>query len=209
MKKYEIKGYYLITDAELSLAGNESDIRNAIAARVNIVQYRNKNDSVSSMLAEASKLKKICSDILFIINDRVDIVLALDADGVHLGQSDLSYGSARKLLPNKIIGVTVHNLEEALQATKAGADYLGVSPIFSTDTKKDAGRPCGTGLIKEIKKNCKIPIIAIGGINLTNAPEVITVGADGLCAISAVVTKTNPKKEILKFQELFECKYQK
>lgn len=204
MKKYEIKGYYFITDANLSLAGNKSDVKNAVDAGVILVQYRNKDVDISTMLTEAFELRKTCSDALFIINDRVDVALAVDADGVHLGQEDMPCIIARKLLPDKIIGVTVHNIGEALRAAKAGANYFGVSPIFPTDTKKDAGQSCGTDLIREIKRRCDIPIIAIGGINLSNAGEVISVGADGLCAISAVVAKLNAKEQILKFQELFK-----
>jgi len=148
--------------------------------------------------------------VIFIINDRVDIALAVDADGVHIGNDDMPYGVSRKLLgKKKIIGVTVHNVKEAVKAQKMGADYLGVSPIFSTGTKKDAGLPVGVELIKKIKRSVSIPIIAIGGINLSNAPRVIEAGANGLCAISAVVTKQNVKQEIEKFQELFRYKEKK
>jgi thiamine-phosphate pyrophosphorylase len=135
----------------------------------------------------------------------VDVALAMDADGVHLGQSDMPYELARKLLPRKIIGVTAHNLKEAIRATKAGADYLGVAPIFATTTKKDAGKPCRTDLIKKIKRVCEIPVVAVGGINLENAKEVVMAGADALSAISAVITKTDVKKDIKKFQNMFKC----
>ena len=142
--------------------------------------------------------------LLFLINDRVDIALAAEADGVHLGQSDMPCLAARKLLgPEKIIGVTVHNLAEALQAESIGADYLGVSPIFQTATKPDAGKPAGISLIEEIRAQVDIPLIAIGGINHSNASEVVRAGADGLCAISCVVAKENVRDEIIKFQEIF------
>lgn len=200
-----MKGYYFITDSSLSRAGNISDVKNALKAGVEIIQYRNKHASTKEMFEEALKLRKICKDATFLINDRVDIALAIGADGVHIGNDDMPYGVARKLLgKKKIIGVTVHSVKEAVEAQKMGADYLGVSPIFSTDTKKDAGIPVGVELIKEIKRFVSIPIIAIGGINLSNASGVIRAGADGLCAISAVVTKRDVKKEIQKFQELFK-----
>ena len=209
MKKIKISGYYFITDEKLSKAGNVSDVKNAVSAGVKIVQYRNKCGSTKEMYDEAVKLKKICckKNVIFIINDRMDIALALSSDGVHIGQDDMPYSVARKILgKNKIIGVTVHTLKQARNAEKSGADYLGVSPIFSTDTKSDAGKPCGISLIKKIKShiNRTIPIVAIGGINLSNAKEVISAGADGLCAISAVITKKNVKKEIKKFQKLFD-----
>jgi thiamine-phosphate pyrophosphorylase len=158
------------------------------------------------MYEEALQLREICRNTLFLINDRIDIALAVDADGVHLGQSDMPYRVARKMLGHeKIIGITVHNLAEAMEAQRSGADYLGVSPIFQTATKSDAGKPAGIALIEEIRAQVDIPLIAIGGIDLGNAPEVIKSGADGLCAISAVVSKESVGEEIRKFQELFKA----
>jgi len=203
-----IKGYYFITDEGISKKGNLSDIKDAVKAGVSVIQYRSKLGKAAVMLEEARALKKICmGKTLFIINDIVEVALSVDADGVHVGQGDMPYETARKLLgKNKIIGVTVHNLGEAIVAEKKGADYLGVSPIFSTTTKDDAGEPCGVGLIREIKKNCRVPVVAIGGIDLSNAREVIAVGADAICAISAVVAKDDVRREIGKFQGLFEQK---
>ena len=200
-----IKGYYFITDAGLSKNGNLSDVVSAIEAGVRVVQYRSKMSKMESLFEEIRALKKICEGkALFIINDIVGAALSVDADGVHVGQGDMPYETARKLLgKRKTIGVTVHDLKEAVLAEKKGADYLGVSPIFSTTTKDDAGEACGIELIKEIKKNCAIPVTAIGGITLDNVKEVVDAGADAVCAISAVVTKDNVKQEILKFQELF------
>ena len=148
-----MKGYYFITDSKLSRAGNESDVLQAVACGVEVVQYRNKNAETRQMYEEAVRLQGDMPGIaLFLINDRVDIALAADADGVHLGQSDMPCLAARKLLgQEKIIGVTVHNLAEALQAESIGADYLGVSPIFQTATKPDAGKPAGISLIEEIR----------------------------------------------------------
>ena len=204
-----MKGYYFITDSKLSRAGNLSDVLQAVSCGVEVVQYRNKNRETRQMYEEAMRLREICRDSgsIFLINDRVDIALATDADGVHLGQSDMPCLAARKLLgPEKIIGVTVHNLSEALQAESMGADYLGVSPIFQTATKPDAGKPAGITLIEEIRAQVEIPLIAIGGINHSNAGEVVRAGADGLCAISCVVAKENVRDEILKFQEIFSAR---
>ncbi len=199
-----MKGYYFITDSKLSRAGNVSDVQNAVAAGVEVVQYRRPDASTSELFAEAAVLRKLCHRTLFLVNDRLDIALAVQADGVHLGQADLPLPAARKLLgQGKTIGLTVHSLAEARQAEAAGADYLGVSPIFTTQTKVDAGPPAGIQLIQQIKRVVKIPLIAIGGINLANAPEVIQAGADGLCAISAVVSRENVRAEIGKFQRLF------
>ena len=199
-----MKGYYFITDSKLSRAGNLNDVAQAVACGVGVVQYRNKNAETREMYEEAIRLREICRDAVFLINDRVDIALAANADGVHLGQSDMPCRAARKLLgPEKIIGVTVHNLVEALEAQTFGADYLGVSPIFQTATKPDAGKPAGIILIEEICRQVDIPLIAIGGINHSNAPDVIKAGADGLCAISCVVAKQDVNAEIKKFQDLF------
>lgn len=201
-----LKGYYFITDSTLSKAGDLSDVNCAVAAGVQIIQYRAKSASTRHMHEEALMIKKACcgSKSKLIINDRLDIALSAEADGIHIGQDDIPYSCARKFLgADKIIGVTVHSVEEALKAEDYGADYLGVSPVFSTGTKLDAGAPCGTELVSEIRKKCSLPIVAIGGINLENASKVIGAGADMICAISAVVAAENVIEEIEKFQGLF------
>jgi thiamine-phosphate pyrophosphorylase len=201
-----VRGYYFITDSKLSLAGNFNDVSMAVACGVSVVQYRNKNAKTREMYEEAVRLREICRDTLFLINDRVDIALAVDADGVHLGQSDMPCEAARRLLGDKkIIGITIHNLAEAVEAESIGADYLGVSPIFQTATKPDAGKPSGISLIEEIRANVDIPLIAIGGIDHSNAKDVIRAGADGLCAISSVVAKEDVSAEIKKFQDSFRA----
>jgi thiamine-phosphate pyrophosphorylase len=199
-----VRGYYFITDARLSRAGNEADVRSAVAAGIRVVQYREKCADTRAMYEEALRLRILCRGRLLIINDRVDLALAVNADGVHLGQQDLPLDIARSLLgPDKIIGITASSLDEALDAAHRGANYLGVSPIFSTATKGDAGEPGGLALLREIRRQVALPLVAIGGLTLTNAPEVIRAGADALCAISAVVTRPNVKMEIRKFQALF------
>ena len=199
-----MKGYYFITDAKLSRAGNESDVRAAVASGVPAVQYRCKEAPSAALYAEAARLRALCRGPLFLVNDRVDIALAVDADGVHIGQDDLPFAAARKLLgPKKIIGLTVHDVAEAVEGEKIGADYLGISPIFATGTKEDAGPPAGLERIRQIRAAVKLPLIAIGGITLANAPEVIKAGADSVCAISAVVCAADARTEMEKFQRLF------
>lgn len=199
-----MRGYYFITDTGLSREGNGSDVKNALAAGVGIVQYRAKEVSTRLMLAEALELKELCQGAIFLVNDRVDVALAVDADGVHLGQDDLPYETARRLLgPGKIIGITVSSLTEALTAARQGADYLGVSPIFFTRTKLDAGTPTGLALLREIRNAVDLPLAAIGGITLTNAAEVVAAGADMICAISQVVTHPDVCVAVKKFQKLF------
>ncbi len=197
---YEID-FYFITDSSLSKKGIISDVKAAIKAGCKIVQYREKNKSKQDMINEAKKIKKICEnkDVIFIVNDMVDVALAVDADGVHVGQEDESYSHARKLLGNKIIGVTVHNVQEAIEAEKTGADYVGLSPIFATSTKSDAGNPCGTAMIGKVRAKIKIPLVAIGGINKNNVAEVIKSGADAAAAISAVISSNDVQKEVSDF----------
>lgn len=201
-----MKGYYFITDSNLSLAGIVSDTRKAVEAGARVVQYREKSAETGILYGEALALKEICAGrATLIINDRIDIALAVDADGTHIGQGDMPYEAARRLLgPGKIIGVTVHNLEEAIEAARLGADYLGVSPIFATGTKQDAGNPCGTDMLREIRRAVSLPLVAIGGIDLSNVEAVIDAGADMVCAISAVVTKSDVAAEVLRFQRKFK-----
>lgn len=199
-----MKGYYFVTDENLSRKGNLNDVKAALAAGVRFIQYRNKSADTKTLYDEALQLRKICKNAKLIVNDRLDIALAVGANGVHLGERDLPVEVARKLLGKKgIIGITVHNLKEAKLAQFLGADYLGVSPIFYTATKKDIGFPCGVNLITRIKNQVHVPVVAIGGINLSNARKVIDAGADSICAISAVLTKSEVTAEIKKFQKLF------
>jgi len=200
-----MKGYYFITDATLSKAGIINDVKDALRAGVKVVQYRNKYLSAGAAYQEALLLRRLCKDICFIINDRVDIAFGVGADGVHLGQDDLPYAAARKLLgKNKIIGITVHTLTQAIAAEKNGANYLGVSPIFSTHTKFDAGKPVGLKMLSAIRKRVALPLVAIGGITLANAPSVIGCGADAVCALSAVLSGSGVREKVEKFQKLYQ-----
>lgn len=197
-------GFYFITHRPLSRRGLAADVKAALAAGVRVVQYRDKDADTRTLYAEAQALRELCRGVLFLINDRVDVALAVEADGVHLGQQDLPCRVARRLLgPDKIIGVTVSSLGEARQAVRDGADYLGVSPIFPTCTKPDAGRACGLELLRRIRAEVSLPLIAIGGITLQNAPQVVAAGADGLCAISAVLAQPDTEEAIRRFQGLF------
>lgn len=197
-----LKGFYFVTNASLSKEGIISDVKAACCAGVCAVQYRDKEISTKLMIEEGLKLRKICRKAPFIINDRIDIAQAVGADGVHLGQSDMPVNMARKILgKDMIIGLTVHSYTQAKDAVADGVDYLAVAPVFPTNTKKDAGNPVGLKLITEIRMKYKIPIVAIGGINIANARDVIKAGANSLCAISAVASKNNVKAEISRFLE--------
>jgi thiamine-phosphate pyrophosphorylase len=135
----------------------------------------------------------------------VDVALAVDADGVHIGQDDMPIETARELLgPDKIIGLSVNNVEEALDAEKMSADYVGLGPIFNTSTKKDAGNGIGPESIHPVKDAVRIPVVAIGGINKQNSESVVLGGADSLVAISAVVCSDDVEKETRDFIDLIQ-----
>lgn len=129
-----------------------------------------------------------------IVNDRVDVALALDAAGAHVGQSDLPAPAARRLLGSRLLGVSASNLEEALQAETGGADYLGVGPVFATPSKADAGEALGLGKLTEIVRRVAIPVVAIGGISIENAGSVIEAGASGIAVIGAIVAAGDPER---------------
>lgn len=199
--KLEDVDFYFITDSKLTKKTVIDDVKAAVNAGVKIVQYREKEKPTKYMIEESAKIKELCTGkAIFLINDRVDVALAVNADGVHLGQDDMPYGTARILLgQDKIIGLTAHNVEEAIHAESLGADYIGASPIFETKTKQDAGKAAGLELIRCIKEKINIPLITIGGINLSNVASVIQAGADAAVAISAVVTKDDVEEECKKF----------
>lgn len=205
--RYREARYYFITDREWSKQGNVEDVRAAIQGGVQIVQYREKHVPVREQIREALRLRALCREngVIFLVNDRVDVVLAVEADGVHLGQEDMPLPLARRVLGGeRIIGITVGTVEEALEAQSDGADYLAVSPIFPTQTKEDAGQAVGLERIREIRSEVDLPLVAIGGINFENARQVIEAGADCVCAISAVVGQEDVRavvEEVLRVLE--------
>ena len=183
---------YLVTDREcLEDRDLVQSIEQAIQGGVTMVQLREKSVSTREFLQLAIGVKEITSRyrIPLIINDRLDIALAVDADGLHVGQDDLPLLKARELLgPNKIIGVSASTLTEALLAQFQDADYLGVGAIFSTTTKTDAPK-VSLELLELIKKSVSIPVVAIGGINPTNLQQAIAAGVDGVSVVSAILAQ--------------------
>lgn len=160
----------------------------AISGGADIIQLRDKDTSASEILKVGRVIRDLThkKKIPFIINDRVDIAVALDADGVHLGQDDLPIEAARSMMGSeKLIGLSTHSLPQALDAEKKGADYIGVGPIFSTPTKPDY-RAVGIDLIREIRDKIKIPFVVIGGIDESNIDEVIAAGARRVAVVRAV-----------------------
>lgn len=201
--------FYFITDSSLSKKSIFLDVKNAIDAGCKIIQYREKGKNKKDMIKDAKKIKAFCKDkALFIVNDDLDVALAVDADGLHIGQKDSNYYNARKLLgKNKLIGITTHNINEAVYAEKLGADYIGLAPIFKTETKKDSIEPIGISEINLVRKSVGIPIVAVGGITKENVCEVINAGADSAVSISSILKTENVFSEIKEFCKLIkECK---
>lgn len=182
---------YLVTDRGL-LGGRDllTEVRRAVQGGVTMVQLREKDISSREFYHIAVSLKEELSGhrIPLIINDRLDIALAVDADGLHIGQDDLPLLEARRLLGNeKIIGLSVNTLEQALDGESSGASYLGVGPVFFTQTKIDIERPIGIKILKFLKQNLKIPLLAIGGIDSKNIAEIKKTGVDGIAVASALM----------------------
>ena len=195
---------YLVTDRELLGDRDlEDSIELAIQGGVTLVQLREKSISTLKFLQLAIKVKEITSrhHIPLISNDRLDIALAVDADGLHVGQNDLPMLKARELFPNKIIGVSVSTLEEAFLAQQQGADYIGVGAIFSTSTKTDAP-DVSLEQLELIKKSVTIPVVAIGGINRTNLQQVMATGIDGVSVVSAILAQENIQMATKQLKEL-------
>lgn len=184
---------YLITNRSF-LKGRslKTVVEESILGGTTIIQVREKNISTREFYRVALEVKEVTDHykVPLIINDRIDIAQAIDADGVHLGQDDMPLTIAREILgKNKIIGISAGTLDEALEAQKDGADYLGIGAIFYTGTKKDIDVPIGVDQLKHIYDNINIPAVAIGGINETNFKEVLSTGVTGISVISAILDK--------------------
>ena len=197
---------YLCTDRDLmSSATIEENVELAIKGGCTVIQLREKNCSSKEFYDLAVSVTKITDkyNVPLIINDRVDIAMAVDAAGVHIGQSDLPADVVRRIIgDDKIIGVSTAKLDEALKAVKDGADYLGVGAMYSTDTKTDA-RPVTMEELKEIRKNVDIPIVVIGGINMNTLGNFKNMGIEGLAVVSAIVAQPDVEKAAKDMYEAF------
>lgn len=195
----------IITDTNIQKKYSHVEIAEmAVKGGADIIQLRDKNMPASELAETAIAIKKICSKrAVLIINDRVDIAMLSGADGVHLGKEDIPVNEARKLLgKNKYIGATANSLEDAKNAVKAGADYIGFGHIYPTQTKLKSTSPVGIKGLKEILNYISIPVIAIGGIDLTNAEEVIKTGVHGIAAIGCVLKSQNPFNTVKQLKKI-------
>ncbi|HGY9582425.1 TPA: thiamine phosphate synthase [Vibrio harveyi] len=187
---------YLVTDDQQDLATLKRVVRKAVEGGVTMVQVREKHGDVRAFIERAQAVKDILkdTDVPLIVNDRVDVALAVDADGVHLGQSDMPAIIARELIgPNKILGLSIENEEQLAEADSLPIDYIGLSAIFATPTKTNTKKHWGIDGLKMALETTSLPIIAIGGINESNIPQLSATGVHGLALVSAICHADDPK----------------
>ncbi|HDM8183340.1 TPA: thiamine phosphate synthase [Vibrio harveyi] len=187
---------YLVTDDQQDLATLKRVVKKAVEGGVTMVQVREKHGDVRAFIERAQAVKDILkdTDVPLIINDRVDVALAVDADGVHLGQSDMPAIIARELIgPNKILGLSIENEEQLAEADSLPINYIGLSAIFATPTKTNTKKFWGIDGLKMALETTSLPIVAIGGINESNIPQLSVTGVHGLALVSAICHAEDPK----------------
>ena len=187
---------YLVTDRPLSL-GRDLDwiVAEAVRGGTTMVQLREKEADTRDFVALGLKLKELLTPlgIPLLINDRIDVALAVDADGVHIGQSDMPYAIARRLLgPDRIIGLSVETMDEVAEANALDVDYVAVSPVYGTPTKTDTAEPFGLEGLRKAAALSRHPVVAIGGMNERTAADVFAAGADGIAVVSAICSAPDP-----------------
>ena len=188
---------YLVTDRTLSLGRSTVEVvAAAVSGGVTCVQLREKHCSTREFLEEARRVRELLvgTGVPLFINDRLDVALAVAADGVHLGQNDMHISDARRLVGERlVIGISAESVADAIRAEAEGADYIGVSPVFTTPTKMDTAPPLGLDGLRAIRRAVQLPLVAIGGIDANNAAQVLRAGADGLAVVSAIVSAPCPR----------------
>ncbi len=205
--RHRIGRLHVITDTSIQRRFTHIEIaRLAVEGGADTIQLRDKVLNTKELLRIGEKIKRLCEEhgVQFIVNDRVDIAFALGADGVHLGQEDLGIGIARRIIGKGIIGGSAGNLEELKDSIAQGADYIGFGPIFKTGTKADAGPPVGLDSLREAVQISPVPVIAIGGITVQNAKEVLLCGVHGIAVVSSVVCAEDPREETKRLKEIVE-----
>lgn len=200
-----LQGLYLILDERWNTRRPLGEIlRLAASCGVRLFQYRNKNNSAREVYRKAVALRDLAAEVhaVFIVNDRCDLALAVEADGVHLGQQDLPLELARAIMgPDKIIGVSTHRPHEVQDAAQGGADYLGFGPIFPTSTKSDHEPVVGIDGLKTIRELTALPIFAIGGIRADSLETIHRAGANGVAVASAVLDASDLEQALRQFQQ--------
>jgi len=208
-KTDRLRGLYVIIDTPaLKGRGHVEVADQVIRGGATTIQLRDKTMSRKELLSIAQELKKLCAEhnVLFIVNDYLDLALAAEADGLHLGQDDLPIKVARKLLPiNRLLGCSVTTVEQAVAAASEGADHIAVGSMYPTPSKETA-RVVGLEMLRQVRQKVSLPLVAIGGINKDNAAEVRVAGADSVAVISAVLGAKDPEEEARKLVDRLEVK---
>jgi len=199
---------YLVTDSDLSRGRSLLDIvGTAVDGGVTCVQVREKTTSSRAYLERLAPVRGFLRErgVPLFVNDRIDVALAAEADGVHLGQTDIPLLLARRIAGDRlIIGISCETTKDAIAAEQGGADYVSVSPVFGTPTKTDTAPPLGLDGVRGIRRAVRLPVVAIGGINGTNAGDIIRAGADGICVVSAIVSAQDPRAAAATLREIVE-----
>lgn len=203
-----LKGLYVILDERWeSTCSLVNVLKQMGECGVRLVQYRNKGGALREAYAQAMKLRDMAGNngMTFIVNDRCDLALAVEADGVHLGQLDLPLEMARHLMgDDRVIGVSTHRIEEVKAATRGGADYLGFGPIYATSTKTDHEPIVGLDGLRRVRELTELPIFAIGGIDPSSVADVSVAGADGVAVASAILDSRNREETVAQFMSAFQ-----
>ena len=211
-ERFKAINLYPVTCEKLSQGRSDYDVAtHLIAGGAKVIQYRNKEASQETKLQMAKRLRKITekNSVLFIINDDIDITMAVNADGVHLGQDDVGCVRARQLLgPDKIIGISCHSLEDVLTAQKKGATYANVGPIFETETKNVSVKPLGLETFAKIVSEVDLPLTVMGGIHEENLFSVLAAGATRIAMVSELVSASNISQKTEEILDIFH-KYNK
>ena len=198
---------YVITDGRLR--DEIESVKLVLEGGARAIQLRMKNSTTRQVIEKGVKIRKIVEDYdaLLFVDDRVDVALAIEAHGVHLGPDDIPLRVARRIAPNLLIGATVHSVDEAIKAQEYGADYLGAGSVYPTRSKENAV-VIGLDNLRRIVERVRIPVVAIGGINVENVKEVLSTGVDGIAVISAILAAENPREATRRMMREIE-KYRK
>ncbi len=209
-KRKRIAGLYAIADTEALHGRSHAElVMQAIRGGARVIQLRDKVQAKRDVLAVARELRALCAEhgVMFIMNDYLDVALAVDADGLHIGPEDLPVSVARRLLPlDKVLGYSARTAEVAVAAERDGADYVGVGAVYPTTSKKTVKKPIGPEGIRQVRQAVSLPVVAIGGINRDNVAVVIAAGADAIAVIAAVSGAASPEEAARALSGLFEVK---
>ncbi len=208
MKRLVLPRLYVILDAALLTVPETECAQELAAAGVRLLQYRNKRASALELFESSKRLSSLLipQGVTFVVNDRADVASAAEASGVHVGQEDLGAEAARSVVgTGKLLGVSTHNLDQFKEAAATSADYLAVGPVFSTSTKANPDPVIGIEFIRRVRPLTDKPIVAIGGITLDRASEVIQAGADSVAVIRDVLLAPDPGQRVRQFIELLEA----